>query len=78
MAPEHLERYLADMLDDQEAPFGYKSEKVDANIRLKDLVVRAHEQTGEKVVVIIDEYDARCSTWYTRRRACACKSVSTQ
>ena len=58
MDPEHLERYLADMLDDQEAPFGYKSEKVDANIRLKDLVIRANEQTGQKVVVIIDEYDA--------------------
>ena len=58
MDPEHLERYLADLLDDQEAPFGYKSGKVDANIRLKDLVVRANEQTGQKVVVIIDEYDA--------------------
>ncbi len=58
MAPEQLERYLADMLDDQEAPYGYKSEKLDVNIRLKDLVIRAYEQTGEKTVVIIDEYDA--------------------
>ena len=58
MGKERLERYLADMLDDHEAPFGYKSEKVDVNIRLKDLVIKAHEQTGQKVVVIIDEYDA--------------------
>jgi len=58
MTPEQLERYLADMMDDQEAPFGYKSEKVDVNIRLKDLVIRAHQQTGQKAVVIIDEYDA--------------------
>ncbi len=58
MTPEQLDRYLADMLDDQEAPYGYKSDKVDANIRLKDLVIRAHQQTGLKAVVIIDEYDA--------------------
>ena len=58
MDADHLERYLSDMLDDQEAPFGYKSDKVDVDIRLKDLVVRANEQTGQKVVVIIDEYDA--------------------
>ena len=32
MAVEQLERYLADMLDDQEAVFGYKSEKPDVNI----------------------------------------------
>ncbi len=31
---------------------------MDANLRLKDLVKRAYKQTGEKVVVIIDEYDA--------------------
>ncbi len=58
MTPKQLERYLADMLDDQEVPFGYKSEKVDVNIRLKDLVIRAYQQTGQKVAVIIDEYDA--------------------
>ena len=58
MDASHLERYLSDMLDDQEASFGYKSDKVDVDIRLKDLVVRANEQTGQKVVVIIDEYDA--------------------
>ena len=58
MDPERLERYLADMLDDQEAAFGYKSEKVDANIRLKDLVIKAHNKTGQKVVILIDEYDA--------------------
>lgn len=58
MDKEHLERYLSDVLDDQEAVFGYKSEKVDPNIRLKDLVKKANEQTGQKVVIIIDEYDA--------------------
>ena len=58
MDKDRLNRYLDDILADHEARFGYRSEKVDANIRLKDLVVKAYEQTGQKVVVIIDEYDA--------------------
>mgnify|MGYP002608524726 FL=1 len=55
---ERLERYLADMLEEQEIIWGYTTHQEDANLRLKDLVKRACEQTGEKVVVIIDEYDA--------------------
>ena len=58
MDKDMLERYLADMLTDQEAVFGYKSEKQDPNIRLKDLVMTANRLTGRKVVLIIDEYDA--------------------
>ena len=58
MDSDQLIRYLGDMLDDTEKIFGYKSEKIDPNIRLKDLVVRTYEQTGQKAVVIIDEYDA--------------------
>lgn len=58
MDKERLGRYLDDILADHEALFGYKSEKEDANIRLKDLVVKAYEKTGRKVVVIVDEYDA--------------------
>ena len=58
MGVEQLERYLADMLEEQEAHWGYKTHQVDANLRLKDLVKKAYEQTDEKVVVIIDEYDA--------------------
>ena len=58
MGVEQLERYLADMLEEQEAHWGYKTHQVDANLRLKDLVKKTYEQTGEKVVVIIDEYDA--------------------
>ncbi len=58
MSVEQLERYLADMLEEQETIWGYKTHQVDANLRLKDLVKRAYGQTGTKVVVIIDEYDA--------------------
>ena len=58
MGVEQLERYLADMLEEQEMHWGYKTHLVDANLRLKDLVEKAYKQTGENVVVIIDEYDA--------------------
>ena len=58
MSVEQLERYLADMLEEQETIWGYKTHQVDANLRLKDLVKKAYEKTGEKAVVIIDEYDA--------------------
>ncbi len=58
MGVEQLERYLADMLEEKETIWGYKTQQVDANLRLIDLVKKAYKQTGEQVVVIIDEYDA--------------------
>ena len=58
MEKEQLERYLADILEEQEANWGYRSEKIDPNIRLKDLILTAYEKTGKQVVILIDEYDA--------------------
>ena len=58
MEKDQLERYLADLLDDQEELLGYRSEKQDANLRLKDLIINAYKKTGKQVVVLIDEYDA--------------------
>ncbi len=58
MEKDQLERYLADTLEEQEAKFGYKSDKIDANLRLKDLIMTAYQKTGKQVVVLIDEYDA--------------------
>ncbi len=58
MEKEQLERYLADILAEQEEKFGYKSDKIDANLRLKDLIMTAYEKTGKQVVILIDEYDA--------------------
>ena len=58
MSVEQLEKYLADMLEEQETKWGYQTHLVDANLRLIELVKRAYEKTGEKVAVIIDEYDA--------------------
>ncbi len=58
MEKEQLERYLSDILGDEEAKFGYRSESVDANLRLKNLILTAYEKTGKQVVILIDEYDA--------------------
>ena len=58
MEKEQLERYLSSILDKQEAEFGYHSEKIDANLRLIDLIDFVYEKTGKQVVVLIDEYDA--------------------
>ncbi len=58
MEKEQLERYLSDILDKQEARFGYRSDKIDPNLRLIDLIDFAYEKSGKQVVVLIDEYDA--------------------
>ena len=53
-----LRRFLGSMLEREEERWGITSPKVDANDRLYDLILTAHKQTGRKVVVLIDEYDA--------------------
>ena len=58
MGKEQLERYLADLLEEQEEKWGFKSIKIDANLRFKTLVQNINEKTGKQVVVLIDEYDA--------------------
>ncbi len=58
MEKEQLERYLSSILEKEEGKFGYRSEKIDANLRLIDLIDIAYEKTGKQVVVLIDEYDA--------------------
>ena len=58
MGVDALERYLGLALAEYEAMFGITEPAVDANNRLKILIKTAYEETGQKVVVIIDEYDA--------------------
>ena len=58
MDKDQLQRYLLDMLSDNEKRFGISSEHIDPNIRLKNLIHSIYEQTGKQVVVLIDEYDA--------------------
>ncbi|MDD6019804.1 MAG: AAA family ATPase, partial [bacterium] len=46
------------MLEREEQKWGITTPKHDANDRLQDLILTANRQTGKKVVVLIDEYDA--------------------
>ncbi len=55
---ESLTDYLGRELEPYEKAYGCDKGKWDVNIRLTNLVQAAYEQTGQKVVVIIDEYDA--------------------
>lgn len=58
MDKDGLERYLGGMLEEYEKRYGIDNPAVDANNRLTALIRRAYEQTGRRVVVLIDEYDA--------------------
>lgn len=55
---ESLQNLLDFMLTECERMFGINTVGMDANLRLTNLIKRAYEQTGRKVVVLIDEYDA--------------------
>ena len=55
---EGLERYLGNRLAEYEEAYGIDNPAVDSNDRLTELIRRAYKQTGRKVVVLIDEYDA--------------------
>lgn len=55
---EGLERYLDLQLDEYDKLYGGNEREIGANNRLIGITRRAYEKTGEKVVVLIDEYDA--------------------
>ena len=58
MNVDALERYLGKRLAIHEKQYGITTPAIDINDRLTDLIIAAYEQTGQKVVIIIDEYDA--------------------
>ena len=58
MEKDQLERYLLNILSDNERRFGLSSDHSDPNVRLKNLISNVYEKTGKKVVILIDEYDA--------------------
>lgn len=55
---EQLNRYLLSVLTENENRFGIKTDAIDPNIRLMNLIKSLYQQTGKQVVVLIDEYDA--------------------
>ena len=58
MEKDQLERYLDFELNKLENLFGIDTPRQDPNTRLADLIIKAYQQTGKQVVVLIDEYDA--------------------
>ena len=58
MEKDQLERYLDFELNKLEKLFGIDTPRQDPNTRLADLIIKAYQQTGKQVVVLIDVYDA--------------------
>ena len=58
MEKDQLDRYLLYILKEYEDRFDCKSNKIDVNIRLDNLINAVYQKTGKQVVVLIDEYDA--------------------
>ncbi len=55
---DELKLFLGYQLEDQEKQFGIETHREGINNRLTDLIRTAREQTGQQVVILIDEYDA--------------------
>ena len=55
---KYIPNKLDGILSDYEKIYGKNPSKVTSGDRLANLIVSAHAQTGQKTVVIIDEYDA--------------------
>ena len=58
MEKEQLEAALSNQLSWHEREYGIVPEDKDSNLRLKNLIATAYKQTGQRVVILIDEYDA--------------------
>ena len=55
---EQLDRLINATLADYERRFGITPVDQDTNLRMINLIRTAHEQTGQQVVVLCDEYDS--------------------
>jgi hypothetical protein len=54
---QSLKNVISFILDKYENKFGIAAKYTDLPIRLSNMIQTAHEQTGKKVVVLVDEYD---------------------
>ena len=54
---EQLDTLIDSTLSNYEQKYGIKPTVKDANIRMINLLRQLHEQTGKRVVVLVDEYD---------------------
>ena len=54
---EQLDTLIDFTLGTYEKQYGISQETKDANVRMVNLMRKLHEQTGKRVVVLVDEYD---------------------
>jgi hypothetical protein len=54
---DELEKYVSSTLDDYAHNYGVELVKDGFALRFKELMVKLHEKTGQKVVLLVDEYD---------------------
>ena len=54
---EQLDNLIDDALSGYEHQYGITPNKPDTNLRLSNLVIAAHKQTGNRAVILVDEYD---------------------
>ena len=54
---EQLDTLIDETLKGYERQYGIEPDVKDANIRMTNLLRKLHEQTGKRVVVLVDEYD---------------------
>ena len=55
--PDSLDRILNKALTDWEAIYGTGAAETTLALRFAGIIKRAYEQTGERVVILVDEYD---------------------
>ena len=54
---EKLENLLNDFLVKEEAKYGRQESETSLGLRFQGLIQRAYEKTGQRVVILVDEYD---------------------
>ena len=55
--PESLDHILNDNLEHWESLYGTRPSEVSFSLRFAGIIQRAYEQTGQRVVILVDEYD---------------------
>lgn len=55
---DSLEAIISRTFNEWERIYGRRSEETDLSVRFHNIIVSAYEKTGQKVVVLVDEYDS--------------------
>lgn len=55
--PDSIEKVLNEALDGWESLYGARTAETTPELRFKGIIARAHQQSGHRVAILIDEYD---------------------